>query len=701
MASGSTDLTTWIVAIAGAITAIAGAIGLPKIIADRRERKTKAAGGHGPTSLLPAPVPLVDRVPQRAQIRRYLAAGEQIVTVEGPRGVGKCALVLDAAHEVAAGRGRRGKPATALFWLDAQNSSPDLVDLARKLSLHSGQRSLSAAPTAEKADALRSYLAANPTVLVVDNLRLTSGEPAPLRDLLGVLPSGTRAIISSNTVGILGSPRVTVPELARDDAWTLIVREAKRSDVPGLVTADESLMTRVHRLVGGNPRAIRLFVTACAGRPGTVTEVLDEIESGTRDLDTLYGVVWTELGEPARAALASCALLIAGADLGQVSIALDLPEQDTRETLRRLWTDGLLESGQALGRTIYRCPPALRRFVLDHTDAERLATARTRLATALTARFSREWEDAAGAATQVEAIRILIRELADNGQHRLCLDLFAAVYDLLFTLGLFDDRITLGWIAFDAAGALGLAEEQSLVLSVVSSTHAIRGEDTEAAKAVRIGLEIARAAGSAREIARQLRCEGFRLYRGKRVRDALDVVLSEDAEGMAREADDPNNMIDILSLIGAAHFHNGELDACETTVLRFRDECDRLPWERGKAYALRDLAEVRLIRGDQRAAKDLVAQAEVIATEYHDTRQLARINLSKARLHLFTGRMRRAQDSAMEAARAAGDLQLYGEQAEALAVNREATRCLWMPWLRWRVVGKPQLRFTDWTIGGD
>ncbi|NBH10999.1 ATP-binding protein [Amycolatopsis sp. SID8362] len=701
MAGGSADISTWILAIAGAVTAVAGAVGLPKIISDRRERKAAAPEEPVLTNLLPAPVQLVDRVPQRAQIRRYLAAGEQIVTVEGPRGVGKSALVLDAAHEVAAGGGRRRKPAAALFWLDAQNSSPDLVDLARKLSLHSGQRALSAAPATEKADALRSYLAANPTILVVDNLRLTSEQPAPLRDLLGALPSGSRAIISANTVGILDSPRVTVPELAPDDATTLIVREAQRSDVPDLITADEAVMTRVHRLVGGNPRAIRLFVTACAGRPGTVAEVLDEIESGTGDLDTLYGVVWTELAEPARAALAACALLTAGADLSQVSIAVDLPERDTRETLRRLWTDGLLESGQALERTVYRCPPALRRFVLDHTDADRLATARTRLATALTARFSKDWEDAAGAAPQVEAIRVLIRELVDNDQHRLCLDLFAATYDLLFTLGLFDDRIALGWITFDAARALDLAEEQSLVLSVISSTHAIRGEDLDAEKAVRIGMEIARAAGSAREIARQLRCEGFRLYRARRVREALDIVLAEDAEGMARGAGDPNNMIDILSLIGAAYFHLGELDACEETVLRFRDECERMPWERGMAYALRDLAEVRLMRGDSRAAEKLAAQAETIAGKHRDTRQQARINLTLARLDLFTGRMRRAKDVAAEAARAAGELQLYGEHAEALAVGRAAGQCLWLPWLRRKFVGKPRLRFTDWTTGGD
>ncbi|WP_156993502.1 ATP-binding protein [Pseudonocardia acaciae] len=338
-----TEIRIWIPVIAVALTAI----GLPKILADRRERKAKATEESGPATLLPAPVTLVDRVAELAQILGYMASGEPIITVEGGRGVGKSALVLVAAHRFAATGNRRGKVAkhAALFWIDAQNACPDLPDLARKLGLHSGVRSLTTAP-AEKAHAIRSYLAANPTVFVVDNLRLRSDEPAPLRELFEMLPSGSRAIISSNTVGVLSGPRVTVTELPREDARALVVREAERSKVDGLSAADESIMARVHRLVGGNPRAIRLFVTACAGQPGTVAELLDEIESGAGGMDTLYGVIWTELSADARAALATCALLVSGADLSQVAIALARPEPDTKLALRRLWIDGLVESAR-------------------------------------------------------------------------------------------------------------------------------------------------------------------------------------------------------------------------------------------------------------------------------------------------------------------------------------------------------------------
>jgi hypothetical protein len=170
---------------------------------------------------------------------------------------------------------------------------------------------------------------------------------------------------------------------------------------------------------------------------------------------------------------------------------------------------------------------------------------------------------------------------------------------------------------------------------------------------------------------------------------------------MARAAGDLNNMIDILSLIGAARWHLGDLASCEETVLRFLDECERMPWERGKAYALRDLAEVRLMQQNYSEAGVLAERAHRIAEQYKDVRQLARIGLTQARLYLFTGRMREAHDTARLAADESRALLLTGEQAEADAVRRLAARCLGMPWLRRTVTGRPRFRFTETTVGGD
>jgi hypothetical protein len=589
-----------------------------------------------------------------------------------------------------------------LVWIDAHNKLLSLADIARTLSLVSGDQSLSAAPAEHKAEALSSFLAAHPSVLLIDNLRLTAVEAEHVVHFLRTLPSGSLAIVSANTLGRLEAPRVLLNELQFEHMRELLLREASRRDVASIMEGDDETFRRLYKVLGGNPRAIELFVLACSRQNMSVDQLLHELAMGTVSLtDSLFGAVWTDVAQVGRDVLAVCAYLEGSATAEQVKAALGLSEADLRQPIERLWADGLLSSRRYLDQTFYSCSAALRGFVLSRTRPDQAVAIRTRLAAHITARFQTDWEDAAGAAVHVDAIRVLIKDLDAQGEYRSCVDLFAVVFDLLFTLGLFDDRIELGWISYHAATELDLPEERSLALSVVSSTHAIRGEDVEAASATALGLRIARAAGSPKEVARQLRCEGFRLFRAGKAAEALAAVESEDAESMARSAGDMNNAIDILSLKGAAHWHLGDLAGCEVEVRRFIEECERLPWERGKAYAVRDLAELVLMRGSYADADALVRQARAIAAEYRDVRQLARIGLTEARLRLFQGRMREASSLGRVAAAQARDLVLLGEAAEAEAVRRIAVHAMWSPLFRIRTARHPHTRFTELTVGGD
>lgn len=171
LADGLAGATDW-VGFATALCGAAGAaLGLPPLLASRRARRTRlAAESPGPRLILPSRIQLVDRVDEVRQVLGHLAAGEYVVTLEGSIGVGKSALAMEVAHRLAAGEGARGgrrKPPVAfetLVWMDAANQCPDLVDLARTLSLTTGERSLSAAPAAGKPDAIRSFLSTHPCV---------------------------------------------------------------------------------------------------------------------------------------------------------------------------------------------------------------------------------------------------------------------------------------------------------------------------------------------------------------------------------------------------------------------------------------------------------------------------------------------------------------------------------------------------------
>lgn len=700
-ASGATE---WLTLISALLAAVAAALGIPPLITRLREsggdRKNK------PRVLLPSRAQLVDRGNEVAQALRHLDQGEYLVSIEGSIGVGKSALAVEVAHRLAE-RISTKKPRgayTTLVWLDAHNGLLRLADLARTLALATGNPTLSAAPAENKAEALRSHLADNPAVLVIDNLRLTATDAQHLIDFLKTLPSGSIAIVSANTPGRLPAPRVLLQELQLQFMQELLLREARRRGVPEIVEADPTTFERIHRLLGGNPRAIELFVLACSRDSRSLSEQIDQLEGGSVQLaDALFSAVWQDMDQTTRHLLRVCAYLGGSANLEQLRTALAAPDIEVEPRVERLWSDGLLASIRNLGATTYTTSAALRLFVINHTSDDQTAPIASRLADHFIDRFSHDWEDAAGASMNIDAIRILIQDLARRGSYEQCVRLFEVTLDIFFTLGLFDDRIELGWTAYEAATALGNAEQRSLALSVISSTHAVRGEVEEAARTAQMGLNIARESGSMREIARQLRCVGFSQFRAGNAAEALAAVKNseEDAEEMARQAGDPNNMIDIQSLVGAAHWHLRDLDSCDRTVRRFLQACEQLPWERGKAYAIRDLAEVTLMRRAFTDAGLLLDQARQIATEYRDVRQLVRIDLTQARLSLFRGRLIKARKYARKAAVEARRLSLSGEQSEAEATQRHATRALTMPWLRLATYRRPRFRFTDQTIGGD
>jgi hypothetical protein len=497
---------------------------------------------------------------------------------------------------------------------------------------------------------------------------------------------------------------VMLQELQLEYTQELLLREAARRGTTEILGADRATLARLHALLGGNPRAIEPFVLACSHDGRSLASRLRQLETGSGQLiDALFTAVWQDVGAVGRNLLGVCAFLNGSANAEQLRIALNLPQGEVDDLVERLWSDGLLSSHQRHGTTFYACSAALRLFVLSQASESELAGVASRLADHFIRRFGEDWEDASGAEAHLDAIRLLIRERHDSGAHEQSFKLFEVTLDIFFTLGLFDDRIDLGWVAYHAATARGQGEERSLALSVISSTHAIRGEEESAARTAELGLRIAREIGSTKEIARQLRCVGFRLFRAGRAAEALAVVKNahEDAEEMARSAGDLNNMIDIQSLVGAAYWHVGRLDDCALTVRRFLAACEELPWERGKAYAIRDLAEVTLMAGAFQDAALLLGQARSIASAYRDVRQLARVDLTDARLHLFRGRMIRARRLALRAGADAHELSLIGERAEAAAVARYAIRSLFMPWLWVLAYRRPRIRFTEMTVGGD
>lgn len=656
--------------------------------------------------LLPSRVRLVDRTNEVSTILRHLQRGEFLIAIEGSLGTGKSAIAAEVAHRLVPrvgppdGASHSSKRYRWLAWIDARNECPSVADVANQLSLLTGDQGIATASEEDKEAVLRSFLARHPSVLVIDNVRLSASAAEEFTRFMRTLPSGSIALVSSNTPGRLNAPRIIVEELQVQFMRELLLREARRLDAQNILEADINTLTQLYQVIGGNPRAIELLVLACARRHATLDELVEQLRSGEGPvIDELFSAVWDSITEADRLVLVVCSYLNGEALLEQFEAALEIADHELHQRIERLWSDGLLTRREQHGNAYYTLPPMVCGYILKRTPNDVVRQFRLNIARDLVGKYQEAWEDAAGSVPRIPATRQLVLELKDEQEFELCLDLFEGSLDILFTLGLFDDRIRLGWIAFEAAESLGDNDRASLALSVVSSTHSLRGEYAQADRAIEMGMEVARSTGSTREVARQVRCKAYNVFRSGGAETALELV--QDTYEMAVNAGDLNNAVDILALRSAALWHLSRFEECGETVDLFLHHCQTIPWERAKAYPIREKAELAIINGSFRDAELLIQESREIAQKYRDERQLVRIALSEARLHLFKGRPLQAWRSAVTVEAQARQLGLTGERAEGEAIVVRARTAAFNP-LRWRAGSvRPAPRFTEMTIGGD
>jgi hypothetical protein len=667
----------------------------------RREMAIPAAGdwAAAPPVMLPARAHFVNREAEIEEAIKRVKGGEAVLAFEGVAGIGKSAAAVELAHRLQVDT-TMGFDKCSFVWIDGRDGCPNLTDICRPLSLLTGDQALSIVPDGEKLDALRTHLATNRAVLVLDNLTLADDAcSSALRDVVRGMPAGSTVIASVNRPGTLGGSRLPLRELDLDHVEELIEYEARRVGLDTDRDLDADFARRLRAVVGGNPALIQWFLNGWPLSSQSLEQRLDAVERGA-GLEKLFGPVWEEQPDATRAVLAACAYLRGQAIEEQLVIACERPQQEVSTALDELIAAGLIVAVRVSRRpNQYACPEGFRRFVLAETEESHLAQVTARLAAHYIRRFGEQWEDAPGAIPHMGAVQVVLEELFAMGDHRNLRVLIAATLDIYFTLGLFDDRIAAGSLAYQSALRAGDHRAASLASAMVANTHAIRGELDEAREAHALGLVAAELSGEPGEVARQRRCGGFLAYRSGDPVRALESI--DGAERLARTARDLNNVVDILGLETAAHLYMGSVaDAANAAEACLR-VCEEIGWKRGIAYPLRDLAEIAIHHGDSDKAKVLLDQARAASVEYADRRQLARVYLTDARMGLFAGDLSAARAAAREAEAQAAALGMPPEAEEARAVGRVATRARWLLPLRVYYRWRRPIRLTDAPVGGD
>jgi hypothetical protein len=193
-----------------------------------------------PHSTLPARRPFFGRANDLEKVAKYLLPEDRSwgVVLDGPGGVGKTALALEAAHRAPA----EHFPLKLWFTAKDRELLPHGVQPLRDHRV--GRDDIPKAVPADRPQLVRHALANHRALLVLDNLEAFSAEERRhVIELLDNLPAACRAIITSRrrTDGSTAAHNLRLDKLERDNADELLAELGRRWEPEAEKLAREAL----------------------------------------------------------------------------------------------------------------------------------------------------------------------------------------------------------------------------------------------------------------------------------------------------------------------------------------------------------------------------------------------------------------------------------------------------------------------------
>lgn len=667
----------------GGVGAAAGGVAIPL-----------DAPGEAPAAArvsLPSQGEFVNRDAELDAALARIRAGDAAIAIEGEEGIGKSATAMELIRRLRGQDGRsNGTPDLRehnFLWVACEGGCPPVEEICGALSRLTGDQSLSTAAGAEKLNALRIHMSLRKTVLVLDDLRLAEDpDSRAIRNLVETVPEGSLVVVSLDRPDELRASRVRLGGLGLAHVTRLVGRQARALGLEPAEAFGEDLAKRFLEVLNGNPAEIDSALSSYHLGHRSLEDHLAAVERG-ETLEERVAAQWEELPPRERDVLTACAFLAGHGTSEQLAAACELGPEQLAGALARL-----VDLGHAVpihssdGPSTYTCATRIGRIALAKLPPEMELAITGRLVARLEDHFAAHPEDAPAAIPYVGSLRPVMKRLFGQGNDADLQALFKVSLDILFTLGLFDDRIVLGGLAHDSGVRAGNHSGAALAAEVIASTHAARGETEPAREALAWGRLAAERSGRLWDSVRQTRCDALIEYRAGEAQRALKI--SDGLAGRAREAGDLESVVNILGMRSAAARYAGDFELSRSAAEECLRVCEEMPWRRAVAYPLRDLAEVAVHEGRFAEAEGKLARAHEIATESEDRRHLARIALTEARMCLLAGRPPEAREAAERAQSAAARLGLAPEATEARAIYDAARRATLLPplrlYYRWR-----------------
>ncbi|HWT02623.1 MAG TPA: DUF4062 domain-containing protein [Pyrinomonadaceae bacterium] len=285
-------------------------------------KKGVEAADAGRRSSLPPQLYFVGRERELEIIADALAPDSRSwgVLIDGPGGIGKTALAVNAAHLAPAenfpvkiflsAKVRELTPAGEQKFEDFM--LPNFIALITELAAELGEQGIERTPPNDRANIVRRALTGKQALIVIDNVEtFVEQERVRLYQFLGRLPGACKAIVTSRRRTGIDARVIRLDRLAINEALKLIAKlsESNRH----LARATEKERQDLYEITGGNPLLIK-WVAGQLGRPGsnchTIAQACDFIEAapkGNDPLEYIFGDLLDTFTESETAVLAALA----------------------------------------------------------------------------------------------------------------------------------------------------------------------------------------------------------------------------------------------------------------------------------------------------------------------------------------------------------------------------------------------------------
>ncbi|MGH3564705.1 MAG: hypothetical protein ACRDRH_01460 [Pseudonocardia sp.] len=671
-----------------------------------------AARGHDIANNLPARPRLIGRTEEIAELGSRVDA-YPLTVLEGPPGAGKSTVALELAHRCLiqiTPRTRHRKPRIELagvVWLNLRYRPLSVEEVMTSIGLVLDHPAIGTQTGDEKQLSLRRLLTERPTMIFIDNFETLAPDVAvPLLDFLSSLPGHSHAIITTRRYPYPEGSVMRLKNLDRVQTLAFVRQEAQRHGLSTLTAAQDATLAIVFEVTGGSPLAIEWLIGQVARRGQGLDMATQALRTGESDIFlVLFEQSWALLNEIARRMLIGLTVFRTSADLNAIVATSGINDDLAGTTaIGQLVELGLVEVHEAVQQQDirYSLHPLTHLFARAKGFGQDDDSLRVTMQRAIQhyLEFMRiHGENASAVEPDIPNILYLVSWCKSREEHEDLVALADAVHDIVFSLGLFEDRVSLAHDATEAAQRLGRPDMQAHFTSMSAGTYSMMGRYGDADYDLRDGLQAAIAANSPSELAEIRRCAAFNSYRRGAVADA-DAELAGVAD-LAVSASDWRTYVDILCLQGAIEFHCGEFVEAEATQRELARVLDDIGWERGKSYPPRDFAELHMLQREYDKAHELLIKAMRIAKHYRDERQTGRIEMSLAKLLLYLGKLRQARAHEQSARQRFERVGMVNELRELDGIARRLRRA---PGFVWAVLGRftaPRPRYTDATVGGD